>query len=132
LIVLDAFSGDTIPMHLVTREALALYMRKLAPGGVLAFHISNLYLQLSPTLAALANDAHLLDITEDDTAVSQAEIDAGKFPSKWVVMARNDGDIADLSQDVSSSARWERVEARPGAKVWTDDYSNLLSIIKWH
>lgn len=132
LIVLDAFSGDTIPMHLVTREALALYMRKLAPGGMLAFHISNLYLQLSPTLAALAGDARLLDLTEDDTAVSQAEIDRGKFPSTWVVMARSEGDVADLSQDVSSPARWVRVQARPDARVWTDDYSNLLSIIKWH
>jgi len=132
LIVLDAFSGDTIPMHLVTREALALYLRKLAPGGVLAFHISNLYLQLSPTLAALADDARLIDITEDDTDLSQSAIDAGKFPSKWVVMARNDNDVADLSRDVSSSARWVRVQAQPNAKVWTDDYSNLLSIIKWH
>jgi hypothetical protein len=132
LIVLDAFSGDTIPMHLLTREALALYLRKLAPGGVLAFHISNLYLQLSSTLAALANDAHLMDITEDDTAVSQAEIDGGKFPSKWVVMARSEGDIKDLSQDVSSSARWVSVGAQPAVRVWTDDYSNLLSIIKWH
>jgi len=132
LIVLDAFSGDTIPMHLVTREALALYLRKLAPGGVLAFHISNLYLQLSPTLAALADDAHLVDFTEDDTAVSQQEIDDGKFPSKWVVMARSEADVAALSQDVSSPARWVRVQARPDARVWTDDYSNLLSIIKWH
>jgi len=132
LIVLDAFSGDTIPMHLVTREALALYLRKLAPGGVLAFHISNLYLQLSPTLAALADDARLVDFTEDDTAVSQQEIDDGKFPSKWVVMARSEADVAALSQDVSSPARWVRVQARPNARVWTDDYSNLLSIIKWH
>ncbi|MGD0830645.1 MAG: fused MFS/spermidine synthase, partial [Terracidiphilus sp.] len=53
LIALDAFSGDTIPVHLMTREALALYLRKLAPGGILAFHISNLYLQLAPTLGAL-------------------------------------------------------------------------------
>jgi hypothetical protein len=132
LIVLDAFSGDTIPMHLLTREALALYLRKLAPGGVLAFHVSNLYLQLSPTLAELAHDAHLLDLTQDDTAVSQAEIDAGKFPSKWVVMARSEADVADLEKDSSSAARWMKVEPQPGARVWTDDYSNMLSIIKWH
>jgi hypothetical protein len=82
LIVLDAFSGDTIPMHLITREALALYMRKLAPGGMLAFHISNLYLDLAPTLGALAHDAGLVCLVADDTGVSQAQIDAGKFPSK--------------------------------------------------
>ena len=54
LLVLDAFSGDSIPMHLMTREALALYLRKVAPGGMLAFHISSLYLQLAPTLGARA------------------------------------------------------------------------------
>ena len=131
LIVLDAFSGDTIPMHLVTREALDLYKRKLAPGGVLAFHISNLYLELSPTLAALADDAHLVSLIEDDTFVSSKDAEDGKFPSKWMVMARNESDIADLMEDKSSPARWVQVARQPGTRVWTDDYSNMLSIIKW-
>ena len=131
LIALDAFSGDSIPMHLVTREALELYKRKLAPGGVLVFQISNLYLQMSPVLAALADDAHMMTMTADDTFVSPAEIEAGKFPSKWIVMARNEGELDDLAARTSSPGRWVKVVRQAGTRVWTDDYSNLLSIIKW-
>jgi hypothetical protein len=128
LIVLDAFSGDSIPMHLVTREALAMYRRKLAPGGVIAFHISNLYLQLSPTLAALADDAGMVSLIEDDSAVPAKEIADGKFPSKWMVMGRSEGDLAGLAR---SGGRWVAAERKVGARVWTDDYSNMLGIIKW-
>jgi hypothetical protein len=127
LLDLDAFSGDSIPMHLLTREALALYQRKLAPGGILAFQISNIYLQLGPTLGALARDAGLVCLIRDDTAVSQAEIDAGKFPSTWVVMARSRADLGTLATD----PRWTPVNVPPGTQVWTDDYSNLLRVIKW-
>ncbi|HEU5100772.1 MAG TPA: fused MFS/spermidine synthase, partial [Roseiflexaceae bacterium] len=70
LIVLDAYSSDSIPMHLITREALALYLRKLAPGGVLAFHISNLYLDLKPALGNLAADAGLASLARDDLVLS--------------------------------------------------------------
>jgi len=128
LIVLDAFSGDSIPMHLVTREAFALYIRKLAPGGMLAFHISNLYLRLDPTLGALAQDAGLACLMADDTGIPQQMIDAGKFPSKWMVMARNQGDFGALATD----PRWKTVVVPPGTQAWTDDYSNLLRVIKWN
>ena len=132
LISLDAFSGDTIPMHLVTREALDLYQRKLAPGGVIVFQISNLYLQMSPILAALADDAHLKILTADDTFVSPQQIADGKFPSRWIVMARSDADLEDLTRNTGSPRRWVPVDRQSGTRVWTDDYSNLLSIIKWH
>jgi len=128
LIALDAFSGDSIPMHLMTRESMALYMRKLAPGGMIAFHVSNLYLDLTPTLAALAGDAGLVCLLGDDTGVSQAQTDAGKFPSRWIVMARSRSDLGTLER----SAHWTLVQAPAGARVWTDDYSNLLQVIKWN
>jgi hypothetical protein len=128
LLALDAFSGDSIPMHLMTREALALYLRKLAPGGILAFHISSLYLQIAPTLGALAKDAGLVCLFGDDTNITQAQIDAGKFPSKWVVMARSRADLGEIGTD----PRWVPIPVPLGAKVWTDDYSNLLTIIKWN
>jgi len=128
LIVLDAFSGDSIPMHLVTREAFALYVRKLAPGGMLAFHISNLYLRLDPTLGALAQDAGLVCLMADDTGIPQQLIDAGKFPSKWMVMARSQADFGALGTD----PRWKTTVVPPGTPVWTDDYSNLLRVIKWN
>jgi hypothetical protein len=129
LIVLDAFSGDAIPMHLMTREALALYLRKLAPGGILAFHISNLYFRLAPTLGDLAQDAHLACVSGDDLMVTQAESDNGKLASQWVVMARDPADLKDLAA-ANSPIRWATLEGRPGRRIWTDDYSNLLGVVK--
>ena len=131
LIVLDAFSGDSIPMHLLTREALALYERKLAPGGLIAFHISSNYLRLWPTLGDLAADAHLVCLFKNDTDVSQKEMDEGKTASIWVVMARSEADVAGLRAEKTSSSPWVPLHARAGAKVWSDEYSNMLSLIKW-
>jgi hypothetical protein len=131
LIVLDAFSGDSIPMHLLTREALALYLRKLAPGGILAFHISSLYLDLAPRLGDLAQDAHLACLAENDTSVTQLEGNAGKSASMWLVMARSQSDLSRLAADKSPHAPWLAVPLHPEQRVWTDDYSNLLSAIKW-
>ena len=128
LIVLDAFSGDTIPMHLMTREALRLYLSKLAPGGILAFHISNSHLRLAPIFAALAQDANLVCRIDDDTALTHAEFDAGKSASQWMVMTRTPADLGALATD----PRWTSVSIPPGTQVWTDDYSNLLRIIKWN
>ncbi len=130
LIVLDAFSGDSIPMHLMTREALALYLRKLAPGGILAFHISNLYFRLAPTLGNLAQDAHLACLVANDTGVTEEQIQAGKSPSIWLVMARSPADLSALSSNRSYAFGWTEVYGRPGARIWTDDYSNLLSVVK--
>jgi hypothetical protein len=125
LIVLDAFSGDAIPMHLMTKEALALFLRKLAPGGILAFHISNTHLQLAPIFGALARDADLVCLTQDDFGLSSSEIDAGKSPSRWVVLARDRADLGSLAAD----PHWKPVNVPPGTPLWTDDFSNLLRVI---
>jgi hypothetical protein len=128
LIAVDAFSGDTIPMHLMTREALALYLRKLAPGGMLAFHVSNRHLNLVPVFGALANDAGLVSLSDDDSNLSNEEREQGKSDSLWVVMARNRADLGGLITD----PRWTPIDTHAGIKVWTDDYSNLLRVIKFH
>jgi len=130
LIVLDAFSGDSIPMHLMTQEALALYVQKLAPGGFIAFHVSNLYFNLAPTLGNLAADAHLTALVGNDTQITQAQRDAGKLPSIWVVMARNPNDLAPLYATPHPGFAWEPLQAQPKARLWTDDYSNLLGVVK--
>ncbi len=127
MIILDAFSSDAIPMHLVTREALKLYLTKLSDDGILAFHISSRYLNLQPILGDLARDAGLLCLGQDDTNVSPAEIENGKFPSQWVVMARKRDDLGNLAQD----ERWQALPGRSEKRVWTDDFSNLLGIIRW-
>lgn len=130
LIVLDAFSGDSIPMHLMTKEALALYVQKLAPGGLIAFHVSNLYFDLAPTLGNLAADAHLTALVGNDTYVSKAEHDSGKLPSIWVVMARDPNDLAPLYAAPHPGFAWEKLVGQPNARLWTDDYSNLLGVVK--
>ncbi len=127
LIVLDAFSGDTVPMHLLTREALALYLRKLAPGGILAFHISNLHLRLEPPLAALAHDAQLVSIIDNDTRLTPAQEAEGKLASRWMVMARSRADLGELA----SNPQWQPAAPDPNVPVWTDDYSSLARVIIW-
>ena len=125
VMIFDAFSSDAIPVHLATREALGLYLRKLAPRGVLAFHISNRYLDLGPVLGDLAHDAGLSAMIEYDFKLSPAERTAGKLASLWVVMARRSEDFGDLPRD----RRWTRLEAS-GHAVWTDDYSNIVAALK--
>ena len=122
LIVLDAYSSDAPPMHLLTLEAVRLYLRKLAPGGVLAFNASNRQLDLVPVLGALGDAAGLATRTRDDAAVTPAEREHGKVESRWVLMARRPADLAGLERD----PRWRPAIGRPGATPWTDDFSSLL------
>jgi hypothetical protein len=125
--VLDAYSSDSTPVHLITREALALYHAKLADGGVLAFHISNQYLDLKPVLGDLARDAGLTALFQDDLVLDPDEAARGKSASQWVIMARERSDFGALAGD----GRWRPLEGRPGAAVWTDDFSSILSVLRW-
>lgn len=127
LMVLDAYSSDSIPVHLLTREALQLYLRKLQPGGLLAFHISNLHLDLGPVLAALAQDAGLVFLEQKDTSLTSEERAAGKSPSRWALLARHPHDLATCS----ATGRWQRPPISPAAPVWTDDYSSVLRTLDW-
>jgi hypothetical protein len=127
VLILDAFSSDAIPVHLVTREALALYRQHLKPHGVLAFHISNLHLDLEPVFALLAEDAGLTCLVRDDTTLTPEETAQGKSPSIWVTMAEPGGDLHALAGD----PRWRSAGARLGQRVWTDDYSSLISVLRW-
>jgi len=124
LIVLDAFSSDAIPVHLVTQQALDLYLSKLAEGGILAFHISNRSLNLKPILADLAESRKLVCIGFDDLKPSSLE---GKDPSQWVVMARSLPEISNLS----INSQWERLNGSKGGRVWSDDFSNIVRAIRW-
>lgn len=123
LIVLDAFSSDAIPVHLVTQQALDLYLSKLAEGGILAFHVSNRSLDLKPILADLAESRKLVCIGFDDLKPSSFE---GKDPSQWVVMARAAPEISNLS----INSQWQRLNGN-GGRVWSDDFSNIIRAIRW-
>jgi SAM-dependent methyltransferase len=122
LIALDAFSSDAIPVHLMTREALQLYTRKLRPGGVIAFHISNRYLDLAPVLVELARDARLAGATADRD-VSPAQKDSLHYGSRWVALSPSAATLAPLVRE----AGWVVLDPSSPARLWTDDYSDVFS-----
>jgi spermidine synthase len=181
IIVVDAFSSDAIPIHLITHEAMQVYLDKLTPDGLLAFHISNRYLDLRPVLYNLAQERHLAAVYQSDDREVDPRSTAmlGKSSSTWVVLARKkhylDGlralnEWEDKRKDVWAElmplslwpdpglgmsgqamlvrnlldeaisrrpSKWKELEpdvtwpdlAKVG--VWTDDYSNLLSVFDW-
>jgi len=125
LIVLDAFSSDAIPVHLVTAEAMDEYLAHLDDDGVMMFHISNRYLDLQPLLEGLSAHSGL-------TAFGQLQVVAqtgndDRTTTQWVALARNPGSLEPLARD----QRWTRLDtSRPTNLVWTDDYSNILSVLR--
>ena len=123
LVLLDAFSSDAVPAHLLTREALDLYLQKLAPGGWLAFHVSNRSLDLHAVVAGLAADARLAALVFDDDTYDR---ESAREPSHWVVVARAGEDLSALAAD----PRWGRLTA-PRPALWRDDFSDVLSVFKW-
>ena len=126
VIAVDAFSSDAIPVHLLTREAVRLYLEMLKPDGILTIHISNRYLNLEPVVASLAADAALGGrlIQHDDSAES-----AGAARSTWVVLARTQAALGALAR----SEKWTAspLSLDPAVGVWTDDFHNLLAVFKW-
>jgi SAM-dependent methyltransferase len=124
LLLLDAYSADAIPVHLLTREALALYRRKLAPGGVIALHISNQYFDLAPVVAALARDAGMVSRFRDESTLAAGDAARGKNTSDWIVVAERESDLGTLLL----LGRW--AEVRPATSVWTDDFSSALSAMR--
>jgi len=123
VLVVDAFSGDAIPLHLLTTQAVELYKRHLAPGGILAFHISNQHVDLEPEIALLGKAAGM-----DVRRVSSIENPArGEFTATWMLMTENPGFFR--QPDVASRVRQPREDAR--VRVWTDDYSSLLPLLRW-
>ncbi|MGH7177774.1 MAG: spermidine synthase, partial [Tepidisphaeraceae bacterium] len=125
LIVLDAFSGDAIPVHLLTRQAMEMYSRHIEEHGLLAIHISNAYLDLHDVVAALARDAGWFCVRCDDMNVTAEDEAAGRLKSQWVVFARSSDDFGALLGDPN----WTVVR-NGSTPVWTDDFSNIVSTLK--
>ena len=127
LLVLDAFSSDAIPVHLMTREAMRVYDRVLDEHGILLVHISNRRLDLEPVVGALARDGGMSALIRNHDVPNRVQDKTFEYGSDWVVMAKRPDDLAPLRRD----NRWRALESAPAARVWTDDYSNLLSVVKW-
>jgi spermidine synthase len=128
LFVLDAFSSDAIPIHLLTREAIELYLSKLKDDGILLFHISNRYFDLSPVLGEAAASLKLTTLIQHDSSLSDVEARDGKVASRWVVMAR----ATELLSPFIGDGRWQRLDGQPQGALWSDDYSNVLRVLRWN
>lgn len=123
VLAVDAFTGDAIPLHLLTVQALELFRHHLAPGGIIAFHISNQHVNLEPAIALLAQNADIHAVR-----VSSLENDArGEFGSTWMLLSDDPGFFA--VPDVAAHSHPGAV--KPGLRLWTDDYSSLLPVLRW-
>jgi SAM-dependent methyltransferase len=122
VLALDAFSGDAIPVHLLTKEAVALYLRHLNPNGVLAFHVSNDFLDLAPVVRQLADavdyQAVLVRNHESDEDLV--------LPADWVLVTKNSAVLDNPAVKLHS----EPIALPRALRTWTDDYSSLLEILK--
>jgi SAM-dependent methyltransferase len=127
LLVLDAFSSDAVPVHLLTREAVRVYLRALRPDGVLAFHLSNRYLDLVRVADALAADAGLTGVVIHDPVAGAGERLEGKEPSTWVLLARHPAALGAL-RGVAFARPLPTSPVPKPAHLWTDSFSNLVSV----
>jgi hypothetical protein len=121
VLAVDAFSGDSIPMHLITDEAVRAFMNHMSRDGILAYHVSNRFLNLPPVLAEIATKENLAGVVVEDPANSENALHSS---STWVLLARN----ADALKGIEASKPLERTA---GAPLWTDDFNNLISVVKW-
>jgi spermidine synthase len=122
VLVVDAFSGDAIPLHLLTREAVELYKRHLAPGGILAFHVSNQHVALEPEIALLAASAGM----QARTVQTEPNPSRGEYRASWVLVTNNQSFLSNPAvADVILLP-----DQKPGLRLWSDDYSSLLPLLR--
>ena len=124
VIVIDAFSGDAIPVHLLTREALTLYRRHLEPDGVIVFHVSNQYINLEPVVAAIAADAGLHAVSVH----SHGDDQNGLYYADWILVTANQVFLG--QPEIVNNGFPTPVQA--GVRLWTDNYSSVFPLLKWH
>ena len=122
VLAVDAFSSDSIPVHLITREAMAAYRRHVHGGGAIVFHVSNRYLELSGVVRQLADSIGWTALRVVDAPAK----DSDDYHSDWIVVTRNTA----LLQSLREQASAKEAMASPGMKPWTDDYNNLFEVLK--
>jgi SAM-dependent methyltransferase len=125
VLAIDAFSSDAIPVHLITREALQAYLRHMKPDGIVAFHVSNRFLDLIPVVARLADELELQAVlVSDDPEEDDKTL---RSRSDWVLVSRDAKALA--APEIQDAGAVPAVD-RPEWRTWTDDYSNLIQILK--
>jgi SAM-dependent methyltransferase len=125
-LLLDAFSSDSVPTHLLSREAVKMYLSKLTPDGIVMFHVSNRYLNVEKLVSSLVTDSGLAAFSRFDDAGDLRKL--GKSSAYHIVAARRMEDL----QGIRGRPGWVAVTRPADFQPWTDDYSNLLSLIRWH
>lgn len=131
LIVLDAFSADSVPVHLLTREAVELYFRKLRPGGLLAINLTNAYVDLVPVVDAITLQLGLVRLVQEDHVTSSEQMLHGKDFSVWALLARTREDLGPMIDDPRWWTQPLRLDRPPDPRfLWTDDYSNIVRVLK--
>jgi len=130
LIVVDAFSSDAIPVHLLTREAMALYLRALSPEGVLLLNLTNNHVDLLPIVDALASDAHLVGLVGEDAPQTFQQMLEGMDGARWAILGRDTAALGALSDD---DARLKLPVTRSHAPdrryLWTDDHASVFTVL---
>jgi hypothetical protein len=124
--LVDAFSSDAIPAHLLTKQALELYFSHLEEKGIVALHISNRYLDLEPVVDTIVQELKLVAKIRRDSVDDDTEYDTGRSSSSWIAVARSADALGTLNQD----PRWVSLDRDPKVGLWTDDYTPLRSILK--
>jgi spermidine synthase len=127
VLVLDAFSSDAIPVHLLTREAIELYRSRLRPDGILAIHISNRFVDLAPLLAGAARASGSCGRQQFDAAAATSSGVAKRRVSHWVVLAAPCAALEPLDRN----GRWRPLVADDASPVWTDDRADLMTVVRW-
>ena len=121
VLAIDAFSSDSIPVHLLTREAFELYFRHMKPNGLVAVHVSNRFLDLAPVVDAVARDLHKASVMVD----TEDSGDGDCYATTWILLADDPKELENLPKHNGAPTR-----QRAGLRIWTDDYSNLFQILK--
>ena len=122
VLAVDAFSGDAIPVHLLTAEAMRLYFRHLRPAGTVAIHVSNQYLELAPVVQQLAATVGARAVLIENHGDDEDDIK----PSDWVLVTRNEAVLNNESVDSGSKP----IALQHGLRLWTDNYNNLFDVLK--
>jgi hypothetical protein len=126
VIVLDAFSSDAIPVHLLTVEAMELYLEKLTPDGLVLFHLSNRFLELEPVVAGLARELHLEGLVRRDLGLTAARERRGENGSIWAAVART----GRLPPALYGPHAWKPLGSTRRVRPWTDDYSSIIGLLR--
>lgn len=130
LLVVDAFSSDAIPLHLLTREAFETYRRTLGPGGVLMVHVSNRFLDLEPVVGAIARDLGMAARVRVHAPSVEERIEYSYNASIWIALTADEAAMTRFTEATGHSEEWTPLRTRKDVPAWTDGFASVLPVLK--